>query len=73
MGDGHQQLAINSIHQAITLLPISEMRRRKMIIEYDENEVAFKRDAQTWYRLPTTPPGFATVAVDSGSRRKVCE
>ena len=41
-------------NKTLPLFPISEMRKRQMVVDYAENRVSFKSEPRKWYHLPTT-------------------
>ena len=41
-------------NKTLPLFPISEMGKRRMVVDYAENRVSFKNEPHKWYHLPTT-------------------
>ena len=42
----------------LTLLPISDLRRHRMVVDYEANSVLFKDRPDAWHRLPTSKKGL---------------
>ena len=45
-------------NDTLPLFPISEMRKRKMVIDYENDSVCFKDHPSKWHKLPTTKKGL---------------
>ena len=41
-------------NETLPLYPISEMRKSRMVVDYEENKVMFKNNPKVWHQLPTT-------------------
>ena len=41
-------------NETLPLYPISEMRKTRMVVDYEENKVMFKDNPRVWHELPTT-------------------
>ena len=41
-------------NETLPLYPISEMRKTRMVVDYEENKVMFKDNPNVWHELPTT-------------------
>ena len=41
-------------NKTLPLYPISEMRKTRMVVDYEENKVMFKDKPHVWHELPTT-------------------
>ena len=41
-------------NETLPLYPISEMRKSKMVVDYEQNMVMFKDQPGVWHQLPTT-------------------
>ena len=41
-------------NETLPLYPISEMRRVRMVVDYEENKVMFKDNPDVWHELPKT-------------------
>ena len=43
------------------LFSIDEMRRLRMVVDYEENKVMFKDNPDVWHVLPTTKKGLMMI------------
>ena len=41
-------------NETLPLYPISEMRKTRMVGDYEDNKVMFKNQPDVWHELPTT-------------------
>ena len=41
-------------NETLPLDPITEMKKTRMVIDYEENKVMFKDKPNEWHELPTT-------------------
>ena len=41
-------------NETLPLYPIPEMRKTRMVVDYEENKVMFKDNPRVWHELPTT-------------------
>ena len=45
-------------NDTLTLRPISDMRKHRMVVDYEANSVSFKDKPDVWHKLPTTKKGL---------------
>ena len=51
------------------LLSINDLRRLRMVIDYEEGTVMFKDNPDVWHELPTTKKGLIDDTLDQGIMR----
>ncbi len=51
------------------LYPITEMKKRKLIVDYDEDKMCFNDDPTKWYKLPTQKKGLLLIPMT----KEACE
>ena len=51
------------------LFSIDEMRRLRMVVDYEENKVMFKDNPDVWHTLPTTKKGLMMIPLT----KEACE
>ena len=45
-------------NRTLPLYPVGEMKRKKMVIDFEDSKVSFKDQPGTWHKLPTTEKGL---------------
>ena len=53
------------------LLSSNDVRRLRMVVDYEEGEVMFKDNPDIWHDLPTTKKGLMMIPFGQGSMRKI--
>ena len=48
-------------HDTCPLLSINDLRRLRMVVDYEEGNVMFKADIDVWHELPTTKKGLMMI------------
>ena len=56
-------------NDASPLFSIDEMRRLRMVVDYEENKVMFKDNPDVWHVLPTTKKGLMMIPLT----KEACE
>ena len=60
-----QSLAMHLIDKAgndtCPLLSINDLRRLRMVVDYDETKIMFKESPDVWHKLPTTKKGLMMI------------
>merc|ERR1712197_237540 len=56
-------------NDACPLLSINELRRLRMVIDYEEGKVMFKNNQDVWHTLPTTKKGLMMIPLT----KEACE
>ena len=54
------------------LFSIDEMRRLRMVVDYEENKVMFKDNPDVWHTLPTTKEGLMMTPLTKEACEKTC-
>ena len=55
------------------LFSIDEMRRLRMVVDYEENKVTFKVNPDVWHVLPTTKKGLMMIPrAKEACEKKTC-
>ena len=49
------------------LFSIDEMRRLRMVVDYEENKVMFKDNPDIWHELPVTKKGLMMIPLTEES------
>ena len=68
-----QSLSMHLIEKAgndtCPLLSINDLRRLRIVIDYDEGKVMFKDSPEVWHKLPTTRKGLTMIPLT----KEACE